>query len=279
VTVTYDAITGKLKVNASENDINGTYKFTITPGVGTDGAKPVKPVTLTVNLKGTKPAFKFNTTTVTLDAAYPGESKGSIKLLMDEGYVLEDVEIVAPNASVKDFVHVETCGDGTVTFRVINAGLSTAGTYKITAKVASAWGGKYELKPVNVTVKVINSSKVTLSSKSKSVTINPYVGYASVNTKLAVKGFAPQDSVAYTTYYSYIPTNELAQNASNIRFAFYEDGSIGITGCEGYTDGKYTYNLLGTIIGDDGTVTYTKPFTFTIQLKTKALTIIPLSPK
>ena len=277
VMVTYDKTSGKVSVSASDDAVNGTYKYTITPGVGADYAKDAKTVVLTVNLKATKPAFKFNTTNVSLDAAYPGEAEGSIKLLMDEGYVLdlEGTSVLAPNDSVNDFIHVEKNTDGTITFRVIKAGLSTVGTYKITAKVKSEWGRTYELKETKVTVKVTNSSKVTLSSKSKSVTINPYVGYANVKANLAVKGFTAQDSVEYTTHYSYIPTNELAKNATDMRLLFNLDGTISIIGCSAYADGKYTYNLLGTIIGNDGTVTYTKPLAFTVQLKAKALTSVP----
>ena len=272
VTVTYDAENNRLVVNADNNAVNGTYKFRITPWV--DDMLCAKPAVLTVNLKGTKPAFKFNTTSVTLDAAYPGESQAEIKLLMDEGYVLEEAVITAPNDSINDFIRVESKEDGTIIFKMEKAGLAAAGNYMITAKIRAPWGSVYEMAAVKVSVKLTNSSKVTLSSKSKAVTVNPYVGSAEVKANLTVKGFTKQDSVNYTTQYEFIPTNELAKNAS-IGFSVDESGIIQVSDCNGYGDGKYTYNLIGVIVGTDGTVTYTKPLAFTVQIQAKKLTIVP----
>ncbi len=274
VAVAYDAESGRLRVNADNNAVNGTYKFRIAPCVDEERELDAKAAVLTVNLKGTKPAFKFNTTSVTLDAAYPGESKADIKLLMDEGYVLEEAVITAPNDSVNDFISVKTKEDGTFTFTIEKTGLVTAGNYVIVAKVRAPWGSVYEMPAVKVPVKVTNSSKVTLSSKNKSITVNPYVGSAEVKANLTVKGFAKQDSVDYTTKYEFIPTNELAKNAS-IGFSVDESGTIKVSDCNGYGDGKYTYNLIGVVVGTDGTVTYTKPLAFTVQIQAKKLTIVP----
>ena len=278
VAVTYDETAKKLVVTASNEAVNGTYQFVIMPSVEMDAenVKRARPAILTVNLTGTEPVFKFNATNITLDAAYPGESEASIKLLMDEGYIMEEAVITAPNDSVMDFVAVETSEDGTITFRVIKAGLSKAGNYKVTVKVKAAWGKTFEMKETSIAVNVSNSSKASISSKSKSVTINPYIGGASVEAKLSIKGFEEQDSVVYTTSYEFLPTNELAKQAECIRFAVDEAGSIRIAGCdEGCEDGKYTYNLVAVITGTDGTVTCTKPLAFTVQLKSKVLTIVP----
>ena len=274
VTVTYNKETSKLSVSASNDAVNGTYKFTITPGVGTECARAAKAAVLTVNLKAVTPAFKFNTTTVTLDAAYPGFSEAVIKLLMDEGYELEKAVIKAPNSSVEDFIRTESNKDGTISFKVLQAGLLSAGKYKITATVKTPWGGSYELKTVSVNVKVTNSSTATVSSKSKSVTINPYIGEATVKAALKVKGFVPQNHVNYTTAYNFIPTNDLAKKAGVLPVAD-ENGNIVITGWNGYEAGKYTYNFIGIVEGTDGTEETTKAMPFTITVKAKALTIVP----
>lgn len=276
VAVAYDEISGKLLVTASNDAENGVYEFVITPTVedNSEDVKRARPVILKVKLSGKEPAFTFNTSSVTLDAAYPGESEASIKLLMDEGYVVEEAVITAPNKDVEEFISVESNEDGTFTFKLEKVGIASAGTYKIKVKVRASWGTVYEMKPLNVTVKVSNSSKVTLSSKSKSVTINQNVGSAEVKANLAVKGFAKQNRVDYTTEYEFIPTNEPAKNAS-IDFKVDENGAIKITDCKGYGDGKYTYNVVGIIAGTDGTITYTKPLAFAVQLKAKMLTIVP----
>jgi len=242
--------------------------------IAADGAKPVKPVTLTVNLKGTKPAFKFNTTTVTLDAAYPGDSEASVKLLMDAGYTLEDITVVAPNDSVTDFIGVEKSTDGTVTFKVIKAGLSAAGVYTITPKVKTSLGECAELAEQKITVKVTNTSAVSLSSKSKSITINPNLGSTSANANVALKGFTKQDGVYYRTSYTAVPTNEAAKEAG-MYFNVSSDGAINVSNMGECKDDKYTYSVVAAIEGSDGTVTYSKPLALTVQLKTKALTIVP----
>lgn len=274
ITISFDAASAKLTVNVGKEAKDGTYKYTITPGVGTDGAKDAKSVVLTLVVKATKPAFKFNASNVTLDAAYPGDSEGSIKLLMDSGFSLEDITVIAPNSSANDFISVEKAEDGTVIFKVIKAGLSTAGVYKVTPKVKAPQGEIVELAEQKITVKVTNSSTATLSSKSKSVTINPYLGDANVNAQLKVKGLATQAGVSYSYAYEFVPTNEIAK-ASNINFNVASDGAIRVSNCEEKADGKYTYNVIGRITGTDRTVTYTKPMAFTVQLKTKALTIVP----
>ena len=276
VTMTYDELSSKLFVTASNDAENGVYEFVITPTVedNSEDVKRARPAILKVKLSGKEPAFTFNTSSVTLDAAYPGESEGSIKLLMDEGYVVEEAIITAPNKDIEEFISVESNKDGTFTFKLEKLGIVSAGTYKIKVKVKASWGTIYEMKPLDVAVKVTNSSKVTLSSKSKSVTINPNVGSAEVNANLAIKGFAKQNSVDYTTAYEFIATNELAKNAS-IGFTVDDSGTIQITDCKGYGDGKYAYNLVGIIAGTDGTVTYTKPLAFTVQLQAKPLTIVP----
>ena len=150
---------------------------------------------------------------------------------MDAGFSLEDITVTTPNSSVSDFISVEKTEDGTVTFKVIKAGLSTAGVYKITPKVKAPQGEIVELAEQKITVKVTNSSTTTLSSKSKSVTLNPYVGEASVNAQLSVKGLAQQDGVLYTSSYEFIPTNEIAK-ASNINFSVASDGAIRVSNCE-----------------------------------------------
>ena len=277
VTVAYEAETGRLLINADNNAVNGTYKFAILTCVDMENGLYAKPAVLTVNLKGTKPTFKFNTTSVTLDAAYPGESKADIKLLMDQGYVLEEAVIAAPNDSVNDFISVESKEDGIVTFKMEKAGLEKAGNYVITAKIRAPWGSVYEMPAIKVPVSVTNSSKVTLSSKSKikSITVNPYVGSAEAKANLTMKGFTEQEGVEYKTSYKFIPTNELAKNAS-ICFEVDENGTIKVSDCIGYEDGKYTYNIIGEIAGTDGTVTYSKPLVFTVQIQTKKLTIVPI---
>lgn len=265
---------GKLTVKVENEAKDGTYKYAITPGVGTDGAKAATTVNLTVTVKATKPVFKFNSSTVTLDAAYPGSSEGVIKLLMDEGYTLEDVKIVAPNEMSGNFIATETFNNGTIIFRVIRTGLSTAGTYVITPTVKAPQGEIIELAQQKITVKVTNSSTVSLSSKSKSITINPNLGNTTIDAKVKVKGLTQQTGVYYETSYEAVPTNNVA-NEAGMYLSVASSGAITVSNAGSCEDDKYTYNLVATIQGSDGTVTYSKPLPLTVQLKTKALTIVP----
>lgn len=265
---------GILYVDPSANAVNGTYKVLVTPRVGTSGNFKSTSIELTIVVNGKKPVFALNATSISLDAAYPETATMSVKYLMDAGYELADLDVEVPAENLDEFINVTWDSFGTITFAVKKAGLSKAGTYKLIPTVKLSNGETVALKEVKVTVKVTNSSKATVSSKSKSITINPYVGEAAVKANLAVKGFTPQDSVDYTTVYEFVPTNTLARNAG-LKFVVTENGAVQITGCEGKADGKYTYSLIGKIEGTDGTVTYTKPLAFTVQLKTKVLTVVP----
>lgn len=274
ISFVYDETTGKLMVKVTGEAKDGTYKYAITPGVGTDGAKDATTVNLTVTVKATKPVFKFNNATVTLDAAYPGSSEGYIKLLMDEGYTVEEMKVTTPDAMLDDFIRVESLGDGTVIFRVIRIGLATAGTYVVTPVVKAPTGEIIELAQQKVTVKVTNSSAVSLTSKSKSITVNPNLGNTKIDANVKTKGFTQQNGVYYSTSYEVIPTS-LSAKETGMYLSVASTGAISVSNMGACEDGKYTYNVVAAINGSDGTVTYSKPLPLTVQLKTKALTIVP----
>ncbi len=278
---TYDLSQLVLEAGVTQDAKAGNYVFNIDIPVSVDSGDGFDVVwmniTATVKVVNTLPSFKLSTSTVTLDANYPCideddyYSYGIVNLIMEDGYTLEGFEYISPNVNAKETVGLYYDKDGTIYFELESYGLTSGGTYKITPVVKTANEEVIELKPVNVSLKVTNTSKYTLNSKVKSITVNSNIGELSTGTTFTTKGLNAADEYEYE--YLFVPTNGYSQLYGGDLAV--SGNEIIATNWEDAIDGKYTYNLVQAIGKGDELIGVTKSVAFTVTVKAKDLTIVP----
>lgn len=286
----YDLSEITFVASVASGALAGSYTYTINVPAIVNGDVVWMTTIATVTVVNTLPSFKFSESTITLDAAYPYDelseninySSAEIRLVMDEGYRLAGASYTwGTNYNAYECVDITynaEAGNGAIYFDVSRAGLTKGGTVTLTPKVIAPSGEEITLKPMKVTLKVTNSSNATLNSKVKAITVNPYLNTTTANAQLTTKGFTEVSGLGYTYSYDFIPVDYNAYLAEEYGYALTvsADGSeIYASNWEGVPDGKYTYNLVQKITASDGTVAYTKPVTFTVTVKAKALTVVP----
>ena len=264
----YDISDLRLVADVAENAPAGTYKLNVEVPLYVNVDIVYSTVTVSVKVVNKVPAFKLSSSTATLDGSYVGSSK-RITLALDPGYTLLYVDYEHPTVEASQCISVETYAEGDIHFILNRAGITKAGTYKLTPVVQAPSGEIIELKPVNVNVKIANSEKAALAVKTKTININPYAGNTVVDPQFTVKN---ADAVG-NVYYEVLPTSEASMSTEMI-VTVDEEGKLHVTDCEYVPNGKYTYNVVMYVNG-----IYTKPVAITLNVARKALTIKPETSK
>ncbi|MBQ8279921.1 MAG: hypothetical protein IJZ23_08800 [Roseburia sp.] len=259
----------KLVADVAKDAPAGTYKFDINVPLCVEGDIVWASVAASVNVTAKLPTFKLSSGTATLDASYVGSGAG-VTLALTPGYSLSvsETTIVAPNVESEYCVNAQVTPDGGIHFTLVNAGIAKGGKYTITPVVVTGNGEKITLKPISVNLKITNSEKATLNAKTKNITVNPYIGYTTVDPQFTLKNATATDGV-----YEVIPTSE-ASRMSGMSVSVNAEGKLTVSGCENVADGKYTYNVVQKI-GD----ICSKPVTITVQVVKKPLEIVPYNSK
>ena len=264
-----------LKAGVTAEAVAGNYTFLITVPVKV-GEEVVSLTTqASVVVNATRPNYKLSKTALELDAAYPeGTSAKSVdftQLLLEEGVQLEDlVDKTVSSYQLGQCLDVDVSESGKITMCVKKAGLS-AGTYTFTFTplVKAAGGESVKAAPVKLTLKVTNSSNITLTSKGTSMTVNPYVGQADTMMNFTAKNENVNGAVE-----SYIiqPVNELSGEDATFTLSVTDD-SINVENAENAKEGTYRYNIVKKYVQKDGRITYSKPLAYSIVVKKSALTL------
>lgn len=245
-----------------------------------------EPLKFTFKLSVTQkpPTVKAKPATLTLNNLCVGRSAQTVLTLNQADSTLTDMGIgdyvgKASLASYADMISF-TYANGVLSAKAI--GEMQAGIYKFrfTPKVTYANGTTDPIKPITLTIKVIDT-RLTAALKSSSVTLNnQYRGRETGVYKYTVKNLPAGDSVQMWTndgddVVSITGVNQSAENMrSAFDFSFGEtEQSISVKQNRDVRTGSYKYQISGLKAEVEGKPVEIQPFKITVKVINKAATL------